>query len=644
MNRRFDPPNEVRPDALREDEHLTDELLLLAVDGELPGRVSLQVKEHLEACWSCRSRSDAIEKCINDVVGYKSLFLLSCTPPSDEGRAGFLKQLAQRSQRAGRPPLWRRLSGYFHLPSFLRERRRFMLVYGLPVACLVAILLLQFRRIPVVNAEELLSNAQDGETRALTGAARPVVYQKLRIRGEGRDVIQFSYRDVGGHRHADHFERDPHASGASTTPEQGNAGAAANPEASDNEFLESWFTRAQLDWEDPLSVAHFRAWHDAYSIHDDVFHRDGDSLTLRTRADVGPIAEAQFTVRRSDFHPISEHIELRDAARLDIEEMGYQVMGLDAINDALFAPAPAAISAPLKHAAPSVAAPREIPANLADVEMQARTVLHANGADIAEQIQITTSDRVTVRGVVATDERKLQLQSALAKIPHVEAILQSPEAADATADATNLETLQQEQTPAALPSPLEGLLETRFPDQLERESFVHQVLSLAQDSSDRAWALRRVAERYSPGEIAALKPESRRALETIARDHMAGLRYSSNMLRTILEGFLGGTSLERAGVIAGIPLTTSNEPNSSARTAQSWQEDAQQLFSLVDRETQITFQLMSGSEAGNANAMGQDPDTLTKAWLDVSAELQLQTMVVSARLDGDFLNPSGGIQ
>ncbi len=37
--------------------HLSDEKLLLAMDGELAAGESAQVKIHLQACWSCRARN-----------------------------------------------------------------------------------------------------------------------------------------------------------------------------------------------------------------------------------------------------------------------------------------------------------------------------------------------------------------------------------------------------------------------------------------------------------------------------------------------------------------------------------------------------------------------------------------------------------
>jgi len=45
---------------LSEESHLSDQELLLAVDGELPPRDAARVQSHLAACWACRSRNQEI--------------------------------------------------------------------------------------------------------------------------------------------------------------------------------------------------------------------------------------------------------------------------------------------------------------------------------------------------------------------------------------------------------------------------------------------------------------------------------------------------------------------------------------------------------------------------------------------------------
>jgi hypothetical protein len=64
------------------DPHLSDNDLLLAVDGELPPRRDAEVRNHLRACWACRKRMAEVEANIGEFIGgYQSLFD-SKIPPS----------------------------------------------------------------------------------------------------------------------------------------------------------------------------------------------------------------------------------------------------------------------------------------------------------------------------------------------------------------------------------------------------------------------------------------------------------------------------------------------------------------------------------------------------------------------------------
>ena len=52
----------------REDSHLSDQWLLLELEGELPVRDQAKVRDHLEACWECRDRRRALEDAISEYM------------------------------------------------------------------------------------------------------------------------------------------------------------------------------------------------------------------------------------------------------------------------------------------------------------------------------------------------------------------------------------------------------------------------------------------------------------------------------------------------------------------------------------------------------------------------------------------------
>jgi hypothetical protein len=90
---------------LSEESHLSDQELLLAVDGELSPREAERVESHLAACWPCRVRKQEIETAIGEFVRLQRQNFDLLIPPSDGPRALLKAQLAQRAEagRASRP-------------------------------------------------------------------------------------------------------------------------------------------------------------------------------------------------------------------------------------------------------------------------------------------------------------------------------------------------------------------------------------------------------------------------------------------------------------------------------------------------------------------------------------------------------------
>jgi hypothetical protein len=86
---------------LSEESHLSDQELLLAVDGELTPREAERVESHLAACWACRVRKQEVETVIGEFVRFQRRSFDSRIPPSDGPRALLKAQLAQRAGAEG---------------------------------------------------------------------------------------------------------------------------------------------------------------------------------------------------------------------------------------------------------------------------------------------------------------------------------------------------------------------------------------------------------------------------------------------------------------------------------------------------------------------------------------------------------------
>ena len=84
--------------------HLSDRELIMAMDGELARQDINRVESHLEACWSCRSRRQDLERAIADFVHLHRSRPELQLPPSAGPRAILKARLAELAQ--ARPSLW----------------------------------------------------------------------------------------------------------------------------------------------------------------------------------------------------------------------------------------------------------------------------------------------------------------------------------------------------------------------------------------------------------------------------------------------------------------------------------------------------------------------------------------------------------
>jgi hypothetical protein len=96
-----------------EQSHLSDQELLLAVDGELSERDAGRAVAHLATCWTCMARKQEIQAAIGDFIRLQRENLGRNLPPPAGPRALLKAQLAQLAE-AERP---RRFSHYALRPT-----------------------------------------------------------------------------------------------------------------------------------------------------------------------------------------------------------------------------------------------------------------------------------------------------------------------------------------------------------------------------------------------------------------------------------------------------------------------------------------------------------------------------------------------
>src|SRR6266576_1756916 len=190
-----------------QNQHLSDEQLLLALDGELSSRKTAWVEAHIEACWSCRARSQQIEEAIADVVEHRDCLTKPYFPLSDGGRESFVVQLELLARAVGRPSLLSRILEQLRvLSAFSQSTPRHAWISALVLASFALFFFTRLWEVPKVSASQLLEESRVFELRQLHSVAKPVVYQKLRIRIGTKAVTRTIYRDPVGMRQADRLD------------------------------------------------------------------------------------------------------------------------------------------------------------------------------------------------------------------------------------------------------------------------------------------------------------------------------------------------------------------------------------------------------------------------------------------------------
>ncbi|MEO8370800.1 MAG: hypothetical protein ABI806_16565 [Candidatus Solibacter sp.] len=119
-----------------EDPHLSDQQLLLSLEGELPARDEKLVRAHLDACWACRARSKQLDDTIAGFVRTYRDDLDPHLPPVAGPKALLRAQLDQLSEGGHAAP--------FHLPG----PSAWMLAAGIVAVCALGLLLFTSGRNP----------------------------------------------------------------------------------------------------------------------------------------------------------------------------------------------------------------------------------------------------------------------------------------------------------------------------------------------------------------------------------------------------------------------------------------------------------------------------------------------------------------
>jgi predicted anti-sigma-YlaC factor YlaD len=564
------------------DEHPSADLLLLSLEGELEPKEAAGIEEHLKYCWSCRARSERMQRSICAFVEHRDTHVLPKLPTSPSSGPSFLARLhrvaldgdiaSSRSLRLS--VILRRFvatiqsTGNEHRPrmspavvsppgpsmSEAMSRGLRFLTIGVPrpawisgaISIITVIAVLHFSVVqpPSMEAAEFLRRAMAAAmpTRQRPHSSR---YQRVRIR-RGSVV----------------FDR--------VLPREAIAVGSVSPDAATKTAM----SLVKMDWEAPLSAERFSNWREGPPEKEDRIFESPASLTLRTTPidnQSSEIRYASLTVNRADWRPIAEHVEFWNQPALEVTEVSFEVHESPTVAE------PATVET-----APTLAV-RESLASSLETELVVRYALHGVRADLGEPIEVQTGNQgpacVSVVGIVSSEDRKQELLAVLAGIPQVNAQLQTEK--EAAAPAFHAPVTRAEPKIVAARSPIEKELLQYFGDPLSVENLAKRALTLTEDLMAHVSALRHLSERYSSagsqGET-VLSPTSRQLLQIMRRDHYRAMSDATSELTALLRPVL-------QSIVEAPPQSPPRLP----------------LFDSALEVQRLTLEVLSGSGSPDAN-------------------------------------------
>jgi DNA-directed RNA polymerase specialized sigma24 family protein len=375
---------------------------------------------------------------------------------------------------------------------------------------------LWFHQPPKMTASAFLVHAETWDM-PHHNSAPGVIYQKVRITTSRQTLERALYRDAQG-------IRAPRQQTLSTADTQ----------------LKDRLAQAGIDWNAPLSATGYQDWHDRQHVREDSITRAGKHLLkLTTTMPTGEVAQASLTVRDTDFHPVARTVELRAAGAIEIAELNYDVMPWSAINGDWFEPI-AALHPGISGDVRTSVLPR-FPLHLTDTELDeaelgAQLVLREVGADTSERIEIARNPgSIVVRGIVATEVRKHEIETHLNLVPHVVSALYTfREVENSRATGTEITSLKQSSSVAGV-SPLEDYLAHQGQNREAIGELGHQLFNSSVEIHQEGKAIAGLLQRFAARQ--ALTPNAQASLDMLLSDHrrkmLAALQAEEKLLTKI---------------------------------------------------------------------------------------------------------------
>jgi len=510
--------------------HNENEQLLRYVDGELPAGAAGKVRSHLEACWQCRAEREQLENTVSRCVSYRKDILQRYLPSPPAPWIDIYRGFAA-IDASSEPGFFDRVRQFWEWPVHNVKK----LAVATVALLVIWGLFYRFRQTPSVQAAELLRKA------VAAADAQPVKPHHIQIRTRQHSITRL-------------------------------AGAPAKPIATPADrdalnSLQALFLAANYDWDDPLSARSYQAWRKQLVDKHDEVTPEQDTYRVRTDTSSGELSAATLKLRMRDLHPVEERFEFRNQEWVEItelaEEPAPQPNGVAASGER-----PAGVLTAAPEGTSSNAAPLAAPAGSATVgdELHVFAALHQVGADLGDPIEISrTGGKVLVSGVGIPPQRQQEIHGVLGSTPHV--VVRFSESAPATVQPQK-ET-PTESTISADVRQLQGRIAQQIGGRAYFDQLAAQVLDLSESMMSRAYALRRLADRFPGAVEAELGAEDLQLLRKLQQEHTAALRQQASEIDRVLRP-----------VLVAVSASTRKDPRTEPGVGSfdAWQPATEDLF------------------------------------------------------------------
>jgi len=278
------------------------------------------------------------------------------------------------------------------------------------------------------------------------------------------------------------------------------------------------------------------------------------------------LVKASLTLSRADLHAVELTLLARQGDEVReywFTEISFERRPTRAVAPAVFEPDPELLkndratgpggAGAMIPASPSLSAPPPPTTATAELEVEALRLLSEARADLGEQVSVTRTPEgiLQIRALVETDRRKAELLKALEPVKDHRAVKIEVNTVAEAARRQSLQTslpqgspvIVQQTSPVANAIPASADLRRYFSSgrlseaQIEAgiSRFANRTLDRSLRAAQRAWALKRLAERFSPEELRALDREARTKWLGMIEAHALALRQEAATLSQELE-------------------------------------------------------------------------------------------------------------